>query len=264
MSGASVIWSIWQLIITLQLAWTTQTMKIQRQSQVSLLDNQIASIGLNATHFLVLPPLGNLTTAIGLFIIYMEPAMMVVDVLAALINQKTIVSVFERLKAVDDKLEKENIKVDYGKVIKLSRILLGLVFFTELLLTSLNFVLFTNNIDFYAFYYYFTGIPLIINANSKIWFIILIVVVRQRFQAINKYLNETSKLFSDQKKKYEGDQPNFVPGESGNYLEKEMMFVKNKNLQNKLFNPRNVRTIKVSPYEATSKSQVRLFLLQLI
>lgn len=186
--------------------------------------------------------------------------MMIVDVLAALINQKTILSVFERLKAVDDKLEKENIKVDYSKVIKLGRILIGIVFVTELLLTTLNFVIFTTNIDPYAFYYYFTGIPLVLNANAKVWFIILIVVVRQRFQAINKYLNETSKLFGEQKKKYQTDEPAFVPGETGNYLEKEMFFVKSKNMQNKLFNPRNIKTIKVSPFDSSSKFEFTVHL----
>lgn len=179
--------------------------------------------------------------------------MMIVDVLAALINQKTILSVFDRLQTVDDKLEKENIKVDYSKVIKLGRILIAIVFTTELLLTTMNFIIFTTNIRFASFYYYFTGIPLILNAIAKVWFIILIVVVRQRFQAINKYLNETSKLFSEQKKKYQPEEINFMLGKNNNYLEKEMFFVKNQKNTNKVFNPQKLKTVKVSPFDVTSK-----------
>lgn len=181
--------------------------------------------------------------------------MMTVDVLAAIINQKTIISIFERLAVVDEKLEKENIDVNYTKVVKLMKILFSIVFVTELTLTTLNFVVFTEKYDLLSFYYYFTGFPLILNSVSKIWFVALIVVVRQRFQAINKYLNETSKVFGEQKKKYQTDITSFLPDDATNYLEKDMLFIKNKNLKGKIINP-TPRTIKVSPFDPISKSSV--------
>uniref|UniRef100_A0A336MD31 Gustatory receptor n=1 Tax=Culicoides sonorensis TaxID=179676 RepID=A0A336MD31_CULSO len=191
----------------------------------------------------------NLTTAIGLFIIYMEPTMMCVDVIASIINQNNFISVFERLKVVDEKLEKENIDIPYAKIVKLGKILTGIVFCAELIITSMNFFMFTTNIDLYSLYYYFTGFPLILSSLSKIWFICLIVAVRQRFKAINRYLNETSKLFGAQKKKYEPEVGEMLPEDTTNYLEKDMLFTRTKMMQNSISQKTHSRMIKVSPYD---------------
>lgn len=175
---------------------------------------------------------------------------MCVDVLAAIINRNNFISVFERLKVVDEKLAKENIDLPYTKVVKLGKILSGVVFFAELTITTMNFFMFTNEINLMSLYYYFTGIPMILSSMAKIWFICLIVVVRQRFKAINRYLNSTSKIFGAQKKKYETDVAELLPEDTANYLEKDMLFSRGKTSMAQKFES---RMIKVSPFDAMSK-----------
>lgn len=178
---------------------------------------------------------------------------MCVDIVASVINQNNFISVFERLKIVDEKLEKENIDLPYARVVKLGKILSVVVFVAELTLTSMNFFMFTNEINLYSLYYYFTGLPLILSSLAKIWFICLIVVVRQRFKAINRYLNETSKLFGAQKKKHESDIGEMLPDDSTNYLEKDMLFTRTKILQSSISEKIQPKMIKVSPYDGMSK-----------
>lgn len=176
--------------------------------------------------------------------------MMSVDVIAAILNQNNFISVFERLKIVDEKLGKENIDLPYTKVVKLGKILSGIVFVMEFTITTMNFLLFTYEINWMSAYYYFTGIPMILSSLAKIWFICLIVVVRQRFKAINRYLNDTSKLFQAQKKKYETDVSDLLPDDTTNYLEKDMVFTRNKMMSERFHS----RLIKVSPYDSMSMS----------
>lgn len=180
----------------------------------------------------------------------MEPAMMIVDVIASIINQNTIISIFERLKGVDEKLAKENIDVSFEQVIKLGKVLCGIVVCSELILTTLNLVIFSNELTVASLYYYFTGLPLILNSFAKIWFICLIVVVRQRFKAINKYLNATSKLFGTQKKKYDDEIDEMLPEDAPNYLEKDMAFFKNKQFQANITQKIKPSLTKVKPYQA--------------
>lgn len=178
--------------------------------------------------------------------------MMCVDIMASVVNQNNLISVFERLKIVDEKLEKENIDLPYTKIVKLGRILSGIVFVAELTLTSMNFFMFINEKTWMSLYYYFTGFPMILSSLAKIWFICLIVVVRQRFKAINRYLNETSKLFGAQKKRYETDVSEMLPEDTTNYLEKDMLFTRTKLMQNSMTEKFQSRMIKVSPYDNMS------------
>lgn len=45
--------------------------------------------------------------------ILQEPTMMTLDMLATLINQRHLVRCIQRLEQVDEKLAKENVKIDY-------------------------------------------------------------------------------------------------------------------------------------------------------
>lgn len=143
-----------------------------------------------------------LTATFGTLTIYMEPAMMCFDVLAAIINQRKFIKVFERLQRVQSKLEIEGIEVDYRVLTKLGQIFVAIVFFMEYLLITLNFFEFTSTLTIDSFYYFLSGLPLLLNAIAKLWFILLILIIRQILQKINNFLNENAKIIKERKKRH--------------------------------------------------------------
>lgn len=144
--------------------------------------------------------IGALTMVIGVFIIYLEPFMMTIDVLASMINQTSLLSIFDRLRDIDEKLDKENISLKYKVLRKYSIILMCIAFVGEVTLGIFNlFVFQTDFISLYSLWWLISTIPLLINSVARIWFLVLILLVQQRLRAINEYINTTKKLFFQKK-----------------------------------------------------------------
>ncbi|XP_055311260.1 gustatory receptor for bitter taste 66a isoform X2 [Sitodiplosis mosellana] len=129
---------------------------------------------------------GTLTTIIGIFILYMEPIMMTLDMLATLINQRHLVRCIQRLEQVDEKLAKENVQIDYRTLKRLSLILIIVTLFRKFLMMLFGFFVFELNVvQLWSMY-----VPICVSVLSKIFFVLIVCNIRKKFDAINSYLDE--------------------------------------------------------------------------
>lgn len=180
--------------------------------------------------------IGMLTRVIGVIIVYMEPAMMLIDVLAALFNQKAFIEVFDRLRDLDEKLKREDVSINYNVMKKYSIIFIVIAAVFEFTLSLLNLIVFGIGLNFsvlFIMWNFVTNLPLFCNSIARTWFIILILLVQQRLRAINSYLEETRRIFYEMKTK-RFKNPNFVDLKKDNifienagFLEKEIFTTKN-------------------------------------
>lgn len=141
-----------------------------------------------------------LTAIIGMFIIYLEPFMMTIDIIASLINQTALIEVFDRLQDIDSKLERENIYLDHRKNRLTSIILVVKFIILEIGIgVSVIFVFRDQFSIVQGVLWFITCIPLIIDVIAKTWFLMLILLIQQRLRAINTYLNDIKRSFQERK-----------------------------------------------------------------
>ena len=126
--------------------------------------------------------------------------MMAVDIIGFLVNQKNLLNILDRMQKVDDKLLKENIVLNYHRIKNLTTILIIIATIVELGYVSYNFFTF-QTFDFESLYWFVTILPLYLSSLSKIWYIILVNNVRQKFTAINNLFENTGIFFEEIKKK---------------------------------------------------------------
>lgn len=126
--------------------------------------------------------------------------MLFIDVIGFLINQKSMIVLIDRMQRVDDKLLKENIEINYGIVRQLTIILVILVAIVEFSLVGYNYYLFKDVME-QSYWWLITCIPLFFSSISKIWYIILVFNVKQKFDAINDHFEITTTFFEELRKK---------------------------------------------------------------
>jgi gustatory receptor len=182
--------------------------------------------------------IGTLTTVIGIFIIYMEPLMMAIDVIASLVNQKSLIDVFERLREIDEKLAKENILLDYRVIRRYSIIFMSIAFIGEITLGIANLFAFQETLlSFESLWWLTSCIPLFNNGVSKTYFLILILLVQQRLRAINTHLNDTKKVFFERKVRHVNGNASLESN-----LKKDNLFIENIGyLEKEIFSTRNMK-----------------------
>lgn len=172
--------------------------------------------------------IGTLTTVIGVIIVYMEPLMFAVDVLASLLNQKSFIDIFERLREIDDKLLKESVSLNYKAIKKYSIILVVIAALGEVTVTIFNLVLFQETIvSWWSLYWMLSCLPLFNNCLARTWFLLLILLVQQRLRAINSYLNETKNVFLNKKTRSVSKRGDNLFMENLGYLEREIFSTRN-------------------------------------
>lgn len=195
--------------------------------------------------------IGTLTTVIGVFIIYMEPLMMSIDALASLINQKSLITVFDRLREIDDKLGKENISLNYRVITRYSIIFMVVAFVGEVTLGIFNLLVFqTEFFSWGSLWWLISCAPLFCNGVAKTWFLILILLVQQRLQAINNYLNDTKKIFFERKLRQ-------VIATHGSHLRKDNLFIEKIGyLEKEIFATRNMKIKSGNAWNWVDKSSV--------
>ncbi|XP_058823576.1 gustatory receptor for bitter taste 66a [Topomyia yanbarensis] len=167
-----------------------------------------------------------LTNAIGIFIIYMEPLMMCIDLIASMINQKLLIDCLDRLEKVDQKLSTENITVNNSRIQRYIIIFLVLVLLFEFLLTTYNFVVFSQSVTLWSLVWFITAFPTGINSVSRIWFVVLVLAVRHRFHAMNNHMDELAGLLEEHNDHWEDEleiEKNDIPM---NYLEREIFTIR--------------------------------------
>lgn len=183
--------------------------------------------------------------------------MMCIDMLAAMINQNRLIECVERLDKVDLKLAGENIPVDNGRLRRYVVILLVLVFVFESVLTTYNFVEFSEEYSLLSLMWFITTFPTAINSISRIWFVVLVQSIRHRFHVMNKHMDELAGLLEEHNDRWEDEleiEKNDIPM---NYLEKEIFTIRNHKRLNvvqpvmpaKLYGNQQGKIISVKPFE---------------
>lgn len=129
---------------------------------------------------------GTLTTIIGIFILYMEPAMMALDMLAALINQRHLIRCIENLERIDEKMANEGVEIDYKPLKRLSIVLIAITFCRNVLMILFGYFGINSNVYRLCIMY----VPICISVLSKIYFVLIVSNIRMKFDAINLYLDE--------------------------------------------------------------------------
>lgn len=177
--------------------------------------------------------LETLTTVIGIFIIYMEPLMMIIDFIASLFNQKNLISCLNRIEKVDEKLARENILLDFKQNQVYSYMFIGLTVVCELSLNIMNIMIFSENFNLSSTAMWILSCgPLMINGIARTWFLQMLLLIKQRLHAINNYLDDTKNLFLE-KKFHKASHPelqeNLFDVNFG-YLEKEIFTLRTSNL----------------------------------
>lgn len=169
--------------------------------------------------------IGTLTIVIGIFIIYLEPLMLAIDIVASVVNQTALIDVFDRLQDIDNKLEKENVYLNYSVIRRISIIFVVIFFIGEVTIGVITVLLFQEEMTILqAVWWFVSCIPLFVNGIAKTWFLVLILLIQQRLRAINTYLNDIKTSFL-QRKLHHVDggkrKDNLFIGTVG-YLEKEI------------------------------------------
>lgn len=141
---------------------------------------------------------GTLTVIIGYVIIYMEPVMLVFDVLGFLWHQQLFIRLVGHMQHVDDQLARQHVHVSYTTVRRVTIRLLIVVTVTELSIVTYNFVLF-QTLNFESLWWFSTCIPLYTSSIAKIWFVALMMNVRLKFTAINRHMADTVQLYKLQR-----------------------------------------------------------------
>lgn len=116
----------------------------------------------------------------------MEPAMMVLDMLATLINQRHLVRCFKNLERIDAKLATEGVEIDYRPLQRLSIVLIVITLCRNILMVLFGYFVFRSNVFRLCAVY----APICIIVLSKIYFVLIVCNIRMKFDAINSYLDE--------------------------------------------------------------------------
>lgn len=130
--------------------------------------------------------IGTLTTIIGIFILYMEPIMLALDMIATLINQRHLIRCIQRLESIDSKLSTENITINYNSLQRLSICLIIIIFCRMLLMILFGYFVFELNV----FQLWCMYVPIFVSILSKVWFVLIVSNIRKKFEAINSHLDE--------------------------------------------------------------------------
>lgn len=147
-------------------------------------------------------------------ILYMEPILMVSDALTFLINQNSIIALINRMEKVNEKLIRQNINVDLGRVRRLSIILISTITILEIALVTYNYIVFEDAIWI---------IPLYLSTISKVFYVSLVYTIKEYYQGINNQL-QCTKVFSDDNKLLKKARlKNVIENDEIGYLHKEIL-----------------------------------------
>uniref|UniRef100_A0A182HS06 Gustatory receptor n=1 Tax=Anopheles arabiensis TaxID=7173 RepID=A0A182HS06_ANOAR len=166
-----------------------------------------------------------LTNAIGIFIIYMEPFMMAVDMVAGMINQKRLAQCFDRLARLDNHLAGEGVLINNGRMRRYSIVLLLLMLLFEAIITVYSFVAFEEEFNAWSLIWFITTIPTALNSVCRIWYVMLVSAIRQRFNAMNAHMNAIAHGILHYKNQYAGEPDADIAEIPLDYLEKEIFTV---------------------------------------
>lgn len=102
-----------------------------------------------------------------------------------------------RIERIDEQLLNCHITIDYNHIKRLLTIMLVIINSQVVLMALISYLTF----DIESIWWYGIYIPLILNPVAKLWFIAFVEGIRQRFDAINAYLDNLRVKILNEKKK---------------------------------------------------------------
>lgn len=191
---------------------------------------------------------------IGISLMYMEPIMLVIDVGGFIINQNKMSDCIATMQELDDKLQKENIAIDYRKIRKLTIRLIVMISIFESGIVAYNYVKLEDTIWF---------APLYVSTVSKVWYVGLVYNIKQKFVAINLHLENMKQKCNENRVKIKTSRNKEKSSELDQigYLHREIVVKKNK--PNRTFAIRRKNDIlQVQPLEVMGKAFVKFLNVQ--
>lgn len=124
--------------------------------------------------------------------------MLVIDVIGIIVNRNILTDCMDRLHGIDEKLMKQNITINYTDLQHLSTILLAVITLFEFGLVIYDCFLFTS-LTMKSFWWLITIFPIWSSSISKVWFIVLVFNIQQKFNAINAHMEHTKNFIFETK-----------------------------------------------------------------
>lgn len=145
---------------------------------------------------------------------YMEPILMISDAITFLINGKRITELIDTMEKVNEKLIKENIEINLGRVRIFSIILISAITIIEVGLVTYNYVVFKDAIWF---------IPIYLSTVAKVFYVALVYTIKEYFQGINQQLQSTKIFFEETRMLKKKNVNKFPQIDEIGYLHKEIL-----------------------------------------
>ncbi|XP_037931550.1 gustatory receptor for bitter taste 66a-like [Teleopsis dalmanni] len=113
-----------------------------------------------------------------------------IDQISAVKNQNRLGGFFNRLQALDQNLLEQSIHIDNRLITLRIRFMVALAVIFELSIFTSTYVLLLDYTEWISLFWIFSRIPEIFNTFDKIWFLALLVALKQRFTALNETFEE--------------------------------------------------------------------------
>lgn len=117
---------------------------------------------------------------------------MFTDEITAMRNQKLLPKLFARIDYVDEDLGQLGITVNNKRVYRRIWLMIVLTFVCEFYMFFAMMWLIVDEFEWFNVLWIFTSIPTIYNSLDKIWFLGILLGLRDRFEAINTALDDVT------------------------------------------------------------------------
>jgi len=139
---------------------------------------------------------------------------MISDAFLFMLNQKKIIVLIDRMEKINEKLIRENIEVNLGRVRKLSIALICTITIIEVGLVTYNYVVFKDAIWF---------MPIYLSTVAKVFYVALVFTIKEYLQGINQQLQTTKIYFEENKLLKRQRLINVLEDDKIGYLHKEIL-----------------------------------------
>ncbi|XP_050328903.1 gustatory receptor for bitter taste 66a-like isoform X2 [Bactrocera neohumeralis] len=130
----------------------------------------------------------HLSIIVTIVFTYITPATMFTDQIMALRNQRRLPGLFERIDCVDEDLRQLGITVDNRRVQRGIWLMIAFTFFCEFFIFFSSIWFLVEELKWTTVLWIFISLPTFYNTLDKIWFLGILLGLRDRFDAINAEL----------------------------------------------------------------------------
>ncbi|XP_017460593.1 PREDICTED: gustatory receptor for bitter taste 66a-like, partial [Rhagoletis zephyria] len=134
----------------------------------------------------VVPKYNHLNLIVLIALTYISPVMMMVDQITAIRNQNALPALFERIEYLDEGLRQLGISVDNKHVQRRIRLMIAVTVLLECCIFAAYIWLQVDVLRWTLVLWIFASTPTFYNTLDKIWFMGILLGLRDRFDAINE------------------------------------------------------------------------------